>query len=170
MLMGRLCMTVMVTFLMCAAAYAQEEDLMRVMGVDSPEEADPDEVERMADLLVHPLRINMVSESRLMAAGLLTRYQVASLTDYRRKHGNVVSFTELAAVDGFGEETVERLRRFISLECYALQDSKLQVQNDLAAKTASKFVGQNEGYDWNYGVKYRLRSDRFSMALAGSRS
>ena len=160
----------MLTLLLCASAYAQEEDLMRVMGVDSPEEADPDEVERMADLLVHPLRINMVSESRLMAAGLLTRYQVASLTDYRRRHGNVVSFTELAAVDGFGEEAVERLRRFISLECYALHDGKLQLQNDLAAKAASKFVGQDEGYDWNYGAKYRLRSDRFSIALAGSRS
>ena len=58
--MERLCMTVMLTLLMCAAAYAQEEDLMRVMGVDSPEEADPDEVERMADLLVHPLRINSI--------------------------------------------------------------------------------------------------------------
>ena len=171
--MTRLCLAAMIGLLVCVVTYAQEaeetEELMRFLGVDSPEEADPEEMERMADLIAHPLRINMVSESRLMAAGLLTRYQVASLTDYRRRHGNVMSFTELAAVDGFGEEAVARLRRFISLECEGLQEKDSRMQNDIAVKTASRLTGL-ETYDWNYGMKYRLRTDRLSVALAASKS
>ena len=153
-------------------AYAQEsegiEEVMMVLGVDSPEEVDPEEVERMTDLIAHPLRINMVPESRLIASGLLTRYQAASLTDYRKRHGNVMSYTELAAVDGFGPEVVGKLKNFISLECYTLRDGESGLQNDMAVKSASKFTGGD--VDWNYGLKYRLRSDRFSFSLASSKS
>ena len=135
-MMQRLYLIVVLTVLSGVVTYAQEDEVMSVLGVNSPEEADPEEFERMSDLLVHPLRINLVSESRLIASGLLTRYQAASLIDYRRRHGNIMSYTELAALDGFNDEVVSRLRPFLSLECYSLHDPEKHIQNDVALKAA----------------------------------
>ena len=93
----RLCLVVVTVLVFGINAYAQEtegiDEVMRVLGADSPEEMDPDEFERLSDFIDHPLRVNMVPESRLVSSGLLSRYQAASLVDYRKRHGNVMSFT-----------------------------------------------------------------------------
>ena len=170
----RLCLVVVTVLVFGINAYAQEtegiDEVMRVLGADSPEEMDPDEFERLSDFIDHPLRVNMVPESRLVSSGLLSRYQAASLVDYRKRHGNVMSFTELAAVDGFSAGIVAELRHFISLECYTLHEGESGIQNDMALKAASKATMPDGDFSWNYGLKYRVRSERFSLALASSRS
>jgi hypothetical protein len=171
-MVGRLYLTVLFVLLSALHSYAQVTDgideVMRVMGADSPEDVDPEEFERLYDFIDHPLRINMVPESRLVASGLFTKYQAASLTDYRRRHGNVVSYAELAAVDGFGADVVSNLRRFISLECHDLHEDVSGMRHDFALRMSSKPAKASFG--WNYGLKYRVRSERFSLALASSRS
>ena len=81
----------------------------------SLEDIDPEEVERLEKLLLRPLQINMMTAARLRECGLLTQYQTASLVTYRSLHGDVHSLTELAAIDGFGQEFVKKLAPFISL-------------------------------------------------------
>ena len=166
-------MVLLAALVLSAGAKAQEaegiEAVMRLLGVDSPEEADAAEVERLEDLLEHPLRINMVRQQRLAASGLLSPYQAASLADYRARHGNVMSFTELAAVDGFGNDVVRKLRPFISLECSEVHDAAMQPRHDIALKSACKAVGDPVESDWNYGFKYRIRTSRLTAALGASR-
>ena len=166
-------MAVVAAFVLGGAAQAQEADdnekVMCFLGVDSPEEADASEVERLTDFMQHPLRINMVSQSRLSSSGLLSTYQAASLSDYRARHGNVMSFAELAAVDGFGQEVVSRLRPFISLECPQVHTSLSQLRHDLAVKSAYKATGHPVRNDWNYGIKYRFRTDKVTAAAGLSR-
>ena len=96
------------------------ELIMRLEGVDSPEDMDPYDVERLESLLNRPLRINHASLSKLKEAGLLSHYQAVSLIDYRSRHGDVLSYSELSAVDGFGVDFVERIAPFISLESGSL--------------------------------------------------
>ena len=155
------------------AVNAQEaeglEAVMRFIGVDSPEDLDAAEVERLEDFLERPLRINMVTQSRLQASGLLSPYQIASLTDYRTRHGNVMSYTELAAVDGFGIAAVQKLRPFISLECNQVHDDVTKARHDLAVKSACKATGMPAVSDWNYGLKYRLRTDRLTATIGTSK-
>lgn len=89
------------------------EEMERILlfyGVSSAEELDSYEVEHMVAYLSRPLELNFVSPATLSASGLLTPYQVASLTDYRKRHGDVMSFEELASVDGFGKAVVEKIR------------------------------------------------------------
>ena len=159
--------------MLAAVARAQEADgieaVMRFMGVDSPQELDPAEVERLEDFLERPLRINMASQSRLQASGLLTPYQVASLTDYRARHGNVMSFTELVTVDGFGLDAVQKLRPFISLECHQVHNEVIKSRHDLAVKSAYKATGMPVKSDLNYGLKYRFRTNRLAAAIGASR-
>ena len=82
--------------------------LLRITGASSEEDLDEQEVERYMRFLSHPLEINSASRSRLLSSGLLTRYQVASLEEYRSVYGDVLSFSELSLVDGFGEEITRR--------------------------------------------------------------
>ena len=162
-------MTLVAALVLAVSAVAQDvegiEALMRFMGVDSPENLDPAEVERLEDFLERPLRINMVSQSRLQASGLLTPYQIASLADYRISHGNVMSYAELAAVDGFGSDAVQKLRPFISLECRQVHTGVMPSRHDLAVKSAYKATGMPIASDWSYGLKYRFRTDRLTASI-----
>ena len=164
---------ILAALVLATVVNAQEADgieaVMRFMGVDSPQELDAAEVERLEDFLERPLRLNMASQSRLQASGLLTPYQVASLTDYRARHGNVMSFTELATVDAFGLDAVQKLRPFISLECHQVHDDVIKPRHDLAVKSAYKATGMPVENDWSYGLKYRFRTDRLAVAIGASR-
>ena len=171
--MGTKIYIILAALVLATVVNAQEADgieaVMRFMGVDSPQELDAAEVERMEDFLERPLRLNMASQSRLQASGLLTPYQVASLTDYRARHGNVMSFTELATVDGFGLDAVQKLRPFISLECHQVHDDVIKPRHDLAVKSAYKATGMPVENDWSYGLKYCFRTDRLAAAIGASR-
>ena len=85
-------------------------------GVTDLEELDETEMERYTVLAAHPLPVNRTPRSRFLASGILSPYQVASLLDYRERNGDILSFAELARVDGFDEETACALRPFFSLE------------------------------------------------------
>ena len=166
-------MTLAAALVLGVAVNAQEadgiEEVMRFMGVDSPEDLDAAEVERLEDYLERPLRINMASQSRIQASGLLSPYQMASLSDYRARHGNVMSYTELAAVDGFGPDAVQKLRPFISLECSQLHNEVIRPRQDLAVKSAYKATGMPIASDWNYGLKYRFRTERMTASIGTSK-
>ena len=118
------------------------EFIMRLSGCASPEEMEPDEIERLSALLSRPLRINMASERALAASGLFSRYQIASLSDYRSRHGDVMSYSELAAVDGFGEAFTAALAPFVSLESMVQSGSMGKsggaVHSDAAIKAGTR--------------------------------
>ena len=110
----------MLLFLQAVWIHAQQKDgveaIMRYCGLSDPESLDSYEVERLDDYLQNPLKINFSKVSDLEKSGLFTPFQIASLVDYRSRHGDVLSFTELAALDGFGHETASVLEPFLSLE------------------------------------------------------
>ena len=153
---------------------SQTECIRRFLGASSEEEMDGYEVERLEGYLSRPLRINEDRTERLVSSGLMTRYQVASLVDYRNKNGDVLSLSELAAVNGFGKETVELLAPFISLESYRApgqtSSGERRIGNDIAVKTGHK-LQQDEGLSWNWGMKYRMETaSGFDLSAALSKS
>jgi len=153
---------------------AQDHDVMyafmRLTGADSPEEMDENEAERLSALLERPLRINVSSFSRMVSSGLFSPYQAASLSDYIARHGPVLSFAELAAVDGFGAESVEVLRPFVSLKNGGVgPEGSRGIWNDIIIRTGIR-SSQGER-KWNYGIKYSVESFRgISAGLAVSKS
>ncbi len=149
--------------------HAQINDpILKFMGTDSAEELDPYDVERLEDYLSSPLDINRASESRLRESGLFTPYQIASLTDYRARHGDIMSLTEFAAVDGFGHEFISRLSPFIDIGSNRLpsQSAGRAVRNEISVRTALKY-----GSTATYGMKYRMTAgERISGGLSLSRT
>ncbi len=86
-------------------AAAQEEEILRaarfLSGAASEEEVDEDWITRLEALSGRPVRVN---SAHPRADGLLTDYQLASLADYRSRAGDILSWEELALVDGFSHE------------------------------------------------------------------
>ena len=151
-----------------AQSVEEMEKILLFYGVSSPEEVDFYEVEQLSGYLARPLSINLVTPSALSSSGLLTPYQVASLTDYRKRHGDVMSFEELASVDGFGKILVEKLRPFVSLSGRDL--SAYDAGNDFYGEVDVKSGWKNSAAP-TYGVKFKLKAGRqLSAGGAFSRS
>ncbi len=155
---------------------AQEYDPLPAVagftGSMSPEEMDAEETERLEYYLSRPLRINMANPSRLRSCGLLTHYQVVSLIDYRTRHGDVLSLTELAAVDGFGQDFVRRLAPFISLassRAAGQTGSDLKrISHELDLKAGLR---RNDRMNMNYAMRYRIEAgESLQASLALSKS
>lgn len=147
------------------------EKILKLKGEDSPENLDPYDVEKLEEMLEHPLKLNFMSVSRLKESGLFTHYQAVSFVDYRSRHGDVLSFVELAAVDGFGQDFAGRIAPFVSLESHSLPGqagNRGEVFHKMTARTAAK-ASAGEG-SLNYGMKYNVEVGEYlSGGLAMSR-
>lgn len=103
-----------------AAAAAQAQDtsferaVMAVCGAGDISEVSETDMERCADLARHPLRINADSRQRLEE--VLDTWRAASVVDWRSRCGDILSWTELASVDGFNADLVAALKPFLTLE------------------------------------------------------
>lgn len=146
-----------------------EEAVAALTGAASIEELSEDELERYRRYESFPLRLNQLPRSRLLSSGLLSQYRVASLLDYRSRYGDVLSLSELSAVDGFGEEFVSALAPFISLESSmqpgALERGGVLLSHDAVTRGGVRWNG--EDMSWNLSSRYSLRvADRYEAALA----
>ena len=103
-----------------AGAQPTESALLALSGASAPEELSETEMERAESLRARPLRRNTDTRSRLLASGLFTPFQVASLEDYQTRLGDVRSFAELSRVDGFTPEFVESIKPYVSLDSRAM--------------------------------------------------
>ncbi len=157
---------------MQAQEYDSFDAIADFIGNVSVEDADPDEVERLSRYIQRPLRINMLSLARIRESGLLTQYQTAALIDYRTRHGDILSLTELAAVDGFGNEFVERLSPFISLESTSPAGQGEAGYKKLYQKLELKGgVRYNETWKNQYALKYRIQTgESLQAGIAFSKS
>ena len=157
---------------MAAECVAQEngemEAVLTFLGAESPEEVDEEVVELLSHYFARPLNLNRASVSRMTESGLLDRYRAASLYDYRQRHGDILSLSELSMVDGFSEDIVKRLAPFISMESSSLPGewpaAGRKFSCDLTVKAGAK---HNEEMLWTGGVKARMEAgNRLSALLA----
>ena len=153
---------------MSSQTYDEIGAMMKIAGVSDPEEMDSEEVEHLSHYLHNPMHINGSSISDLQDCGLFSAYQAASLVDYRSRHGDIRSFMELAAIDGFGTGFVEAIWSFVSLDVpdgTKWETRGGHVRHDLAAR-----AGGRSGEEYMYGVKYRVDAGKFRVSVSGSRS
>ncbi|MGM9740424.1 MAG: hypothetical protein ACI3ZP_07440 [Candidatus Cryptobacteroides sp.] len=92
------------------------EAVLVLTGAGEIEELDEYEIDRYLKLSASPLRLNSAGRSALLSSGLMTLYQVVSFLDYRTLSGPVMSFPELASIDGFNERLAEALSLFVVLD------------------------------------------------------
>ena len=161
--MKRALLLVLGVFVALGAA-AQEEDAairaaMYINGASSAEELEADEVERLQ--ILGKVRVNAPGRN---ARAVLSEYQLAALEDYRRRCGDVLSWEELALVDGFGKEAVEALKPFLSLWSDNLPgavDTLSHFKASLLARATEKNIGSKlkaEGKYWQVAGAARSKA------------
>ena len=137
-------------------AYGQDYEPMEAIaffyGAVSAEQLDEDDVDRMEALIRHPVDINAASISKMVESGLFSQYQAASIASYIQNHGQVMSMTELAAIDGIGKDFAARLAPFISIRTGAVGPKRAGFCGEVCARGGWKpsFDG---GSRWSAGVK-----------------
>ncbi len=136
------------------------EGILLITGASAVEDLDESVMERFESYRTHPLPVNCCTGSRLLSCGLFSGYQVASLLDYRARNGDVLSYTELAAVDGFGERYVAALKEFITLEGGEMNggrsgNSRRRFSQSLMLRAAAR--APDGEAEWCGGVKCQAR-------------
>ena len=108
-------MKTLLLFLSLLGQPAFFEAVLTLTGASCIEELSEDEIIHYQNLASHPVDLNLAGRSRLLATGLLSPFQVASLLDYRGRTGEILSWTELSLVDGFSPAVADALRAFAVL-------------------------------------------------------
>ena len=139
--------------------FAQDESILKaalfLSGAASEEEIPSDWIDRLES--ARTLRIN---NPHLRAGVLLTEYQVASILDYRLTHGDILSWEELALVDGFSRDAVEVLKPFLSLASDRLpgKADTVRLHATVLARSSLNSLGAKiklNGERWRAGGAWR---------------
>lgn len=138
--------------------------VLRITGTSSLEELDQSVMEAFTDLHEHPLDLNAASRSRLLSCGLFTEYQAASILEYRRTHGDILSYSELTLLDGIGPAFGEALRHFVRLESSRSPGRRPESGRVRGSVTAR--YNRSSGFAFKSDVEF---GGRFKLAL-GSKS
>ena len=156
---------------------AADERVIRAIlfltGAPDIETLSEEELEKWWDLAESPLQINLVPPSVIEKSGLMSMYQAASFAHYRAHSGDVLSYSELASIDGFGERVAEALAPFISLESSALPGRssgfRRRPRNSLSVNVSEKTSLADGKADavWGWNSRYRIEaSGRYDAGMA----
>lgn len=141
------------------------ESVMGLSGAVYEEDLSSDEVEKFTELASRPLNINTAPLGKLLSTGLFSRYQAASVVDYRNRNGDILSLAELAAVDGIGESYARLLEPFLDFSSYALPGMSSGQSRTFGHSAVMKASSRaeippgpsgNAGLEYSYGMKYRF--------------
>ena len=142
--------------------------VLALSGASSLEELSEDEIVRYRSLSEHPVDLNLAGRSRLLATGLLTPFQVASLLDSRSRSGAILSWTELGLIDGFTPEMVPALQEFFTLGSPDGPPGKREdrrFHHTLTLKGGVRMSGDASG-----GLKYEAAFGERSVVYASLRN
>lgn len=170
-------MKCLIIILLLALLPDQQKAMLHICGAASMEEIDEETLMRFERFSAHPVDLNNVSRSALAASGLLSGHQISALLDYRSSSGDILSFAELAMIDGFLPEDADALRHFVTLDSSSPPGSRrsLSYDHELRLSATLKHDGSHSGgfrYEGELGdwAELRLSPSSFSAAYYGRRS
>lgn len=148
----------------------QIEDVIRVIsGEDDVENYDPEVLEAVYEMKNNPVRINASGISTLESCGLFTPYQLASLDDYRKRHGSILSLNELSCVDGFDPEFVKVISPFITIDTGSFKTPRSGFSADIGLRGGYKYDPAKQFGKSTYGLRSRIRfADEFSLSISAT--
>ncbi|MBO4595855.1 MAG: hypothetical protein J5632_04510 [Bacteroidales bacterium] len=146
--------------------------VLLITGAGTMEDLSESEAERFERYASRPLCINLAPRSKLLSSGLMSAYQVASLEDYRSRCGDVLSFAELAAVDGFGREYAQALSLFVSLEASSGGGSFTPVRGSAMVRSSTRSSVNPKGSvkETCSGMKYQIQAGERAEFFLSRRS
>jgi hypothetical protein len=153
---------------MASMGYAQKPDMQQIVGdlLESSGEEIGDEaavqdiLDDLENLYQNPLNINQATSEELKQLHFLSEVQIENMLIYRKKTGLIYSLYELATVDGFTVDILQKIEPFISFEGDEKHQDKTENTGDLFLRGSRSFSHPpEEGESKNEGSseKYYLR-------------
>ena len=134
------------------------EDLLESVGENMSEDTNFQEIlDDLENFRQHPLPINLVTEEELNQLHLLSELQIHHLMSYREKTGNIYSLYEMASIDGFTPDLLQRIEPFITFD---IQKSSLGAKRSsgyLYVKSTRAFSKLNQSNYEGSPERYLLR-------------
>ncbi len=135
------------------------EDLLESVGENMSDDSDIQEIlDDLENFSQNPLKINLASRDDLLRLHLLSEVQINNLIAYREKTGTIYSLYELAAVDEFTPDVMQKLESFISFDVLEPHSGKKRSSTDL-------FVRSNRTFSSTDQTKYEGSPERYYLRL-----
>jgi hypothetical protein len=173
-------------FILCISGFVRAQDPMIQQTVEDILEStgenmsdDTDFQEILDDLIRYrqnPLNINSASASELMQLHMLSSLQIGNLISFRQKTGTIYSIYELASIESFTPDVLERMEPFISFEAGDLIAVKQKSHSDLFLRSSKSFSSEAhsettnyEGSSERYYMRMRHESAKFEFGLVAEK-
>lgn len=113
-------------------------------GASCLEELPSDMLGHYTELAGNPVDLNLAGMGKLLSTGLFSRYQAAALIDYRKRSGDILSFSELGLIDGFSPAMADALRPFVVLRSNSApgKRDRLTLRQSATVGTSARNGGQ----------------------------
>ncbi len=138
------------------------EDILESAGENISDDTDIQEV--LDDLIrfrQNPLKINSATADELMKLHLLSGLQIDNLISFRQKTGTIYSVYEMASIEGFSPDVLQRIEPFISFDMPNVIVGKKRSTNDLFLRSSKSFTSQAQPET----VKYEGKPERYYLRL-----
>ena len=132
-------------------------------------------IDDLTFLSQHPIPINIATKEDLQRLHFLSDLQVDDLMAYRKRTGQIYTIYEMAAIDGFTIELLQKLEPFISFKVYESTYAYKRSDNDLIARSTRTFSNQKsstaayEGSPERYYLRYKHISNHLEFGLVGEK-
>ncbi|MCR4824675.1 MAG: hypothetical protein K5849_04870, partial [Bacteroidales bacterium] len=160
--------TMLLFLLVLSGPLGFQRAVLALSGASSLEDLSEDEIGRYRSLADHPVDLNRAGRGRLLATGLLSPFQVASLLEWRGRSGDILSWTELGLVDGFTAEMIPALQEFFVLGIRDVPPGKrddARFHQTLQLKSGVRLSGEAAA-----GLKYEAAAGERCMLFVSVRN
>lgn len=151
------------------------EDWVESLDTES-ENIDLQEImEDLTYLSQHPLPVNIATREDLQRLHFLSDLQVDDLLAYRKRTGQIYTIYEMAAIDGFSIELLQKLEPFLSFKIYESAAAYKRSDNDLIARSTRAFSNPKSGTaayvgsPERYYLRYKHISNHLEFGLVGEK-
>lgn len=142
------------------------EDLLESVGENMSDDSDIQEIlDDLNGFMQNPLKINLASVDDLMRLHLLSEMQVNNLIVYREKTGTIYSLFELAAVEGFTPDILQKLEPFISFDVLEAKSGRKRSSTDLLLRSNRTFSSADQSKYEGSPERYYLRIKHVSTQM-----
>lgn len=142
------------------------EDLVESGDLESDQTSDHQEmIDDLIYLSQHPLPINKANKEELLRLHFLSDLQIADLLDYRNKTGQLYSIYEMASIEGYYPDLLQKLKPFITFETFETKSTYQKSDNDLIIRGTRSFDNSSASNTSNYEgstERYYLRFKHIS--------
>lgn len=154
------------------------EDLMESMGQEPDETIDFQEIlDDLTYLGQHPLVINSASREELQQLHFLSDVQIEDLIAFRNKTGQIYSLYEMAVIEGFNPNLLQKLEPFLNFEIQATLPKYKKSDNDVIGRSTRAFSDsetgvQNQNYEGSmerYYVRFKHTSHNLEYGMVAEK-